>query len=264
MFLPLAKMQKRPHSAESGYSSSDDNSNFLPDVQGISRLSLEDGGFRNWQEQAITMLNNFYPDWKNPVSSIMVPASFCLGNHNDKGRLTEKNIFDLLENFGQKYKEPMFVVHSHNFKELCTSIRSGDSKNKKWVMGEHDFVIIHKHYGVIFLQVKACDCKNWSKAFKEAQSQVKKDQESLKIFLEKQFKTTARKSSRKFRVFKYPGFIVMPNCKRPEETALEIENGIFKEDCNSLESFHSWWLKKVANPGEEDDPDIYERLVVRY
>ena len=257
-------MQKRPHSAESVYSSSGDHSDFLPPVQGISRLSLEDDGVRNWQEQAIAMLDNFYPDWKNPESSYMVPAAFNLTNTNDKGQPTEKDIFDLLENFGRKYKEPMFVVHSYSFKELCDSIRSGDSKGKKWVTGEHDFVIIHKRYGVIFLQVKAGKNKNWMERFKDAQEQIKRDKLSLKIFLNKHFESTGKKPCQDFDLFNYPGFVVMPNCERQEESVLPITDGLFKEDCSSLEAFRSWWLEKVANPHIESDSDVYEKIVVRY
>ena len=257
-------MQKRPHSAESVYSSSGDHSDFLPPVQGISRLSLEDDGVRNWQEQAKAMLNEFYSDWKNPKSSYMVPASFHLTKPNDKGQLAEKHIFDLLEKFGRKYKEPMFVVHSYSFKELCDSIHSADSNDKKWVTGEHDFVIIHKCYGVIFFQIKARNEGSLAKTFKEAQSQLDKDKVSLKIFLEKHLKSTTGKRRRNLGVFNYPGFVVMPNYRRPETPTLSIDDGLFKEDCSSLESFDSWWREKVASAHQEIDPYIYEDLLVRY
>lgn len=252
-------MSKRPSSAEGGYFSSDDNP--LPQIQGPSRRDLEDDGIRTWQEQAIALLDHNYPDWENPKSTEMVPAAFPSHTKPDKGLSCEKYVYDLLQKFGETYKEPMFVVHSHKFKEHIDSVKSGDSKAKKWVTGEHDFLIIHKLYGPIFLQVKAGDEKNGLKVFRAAQKQIDKDKESLNFFAKNRFvKGTCK---RKLPIFDYPGFVVMPNCRRPQPTSVPHDNGVFQEDCSNLESFRSWWDQNVVKD-DKVEPEVYKELLVRY
>ena len=259
----------RSQSPENGYFSSDEQfANFLlKQVQGSGRRGLDDDGLRNWQEQAELLLDNHYPDWKDLQSSYMVPAAFEYHSANVcEGEHTEKYVYDLLQEFGEKYNEPMFVIHSHNFKEHIGSVKCG-TPYKNWVKGEHDFVIIHKRYGLIFLQVKARSEKNYLKAFKDAQSQIDKDQKSIKIFMEKQFGGAKSKSKLGVgnAVFDYPGFVVMPNCQRPSQgTAVSHDNGLFKEDCDNVLSLRSWWDTKVANPDANPvDPEIYKQFLIR-
>ena len=259
----------RSQSPENGYFSSDEQLAYvLPEqVQGSGRRGLDDDGIRNWQEQAELLLDNHYPDWKDLQSSYMVPAAFEYHSANIcEGERTEKYVYDLLQEFGETYNEPMFVIHSHKFKEHICSVKSGNP-SKNWVKGEHDFVIIHKLYGLIFLQVKARFQKNYLKAFKDAQSQIEKDKVCIKIFLEKQFGGAKSKSKLDVgnAVFDYPGFVVMPNCQRPlQGTAVSHDNGLFKEDCNNVLSLRSWWLTKVAiSNANPVDPEIYKQFLIR-
>ena len=85
----------------------------------------------------------------------MVPGEFLYKNDPpDSGDLAEKKFFDLLKNFGESHQEPMFVVHSYHFEVIISDWNDKSSKNeRKWVFGEHDFVIIHHIHGIIFFEV---------------------------------------------------------------------------------------------------------------
>ena len=85
----------------------------------------------------------------------MVPGEFlCKNRSPDVGEETEKNFFDLLKNFGESHQEPMFVVHSYNFNVIISELNEESNKvKKKWLNGEHDFVIIHRIHGIMFFQV---------------------------------------------------------------------------------------------------------------
>ena len=85
----------------------------------------------------------------------MVPDEFlCKNDSEESGEQAEKKFFDLLKKFGEKHKQPMFVVHSYHFKVIISDSNDKSSKNeRKWVFGEHDFVIIHRIHGIIFFQV---------------------------------------------------------------------------------------------------------------
>lgn len=88
---------------------------------------------------------------------LMVPGEFLSRKRKpDKGEETEKKFYDLLQEFGEirSEPEPMFVVHSYKFVEMISEWNKESSKEeKKWVAGEHDFVIIHRQHGIIFFQV---------------------------------------------------------------------------------------------------------------
>ena len=76
----------------------------------------------------------------------------------------------------------MFVIHSYKFSEYIPMWQSGkiSSNNmSNWVMGEHDFVIVHHVHGVVFFQVKATKT---SGGHHKADSQIQKDKVSLERF----------------------------------------------------------------------------------
>ena len=115
---------------------------------------LNDKGERNWYDEVIDRLDSEYgEDWRHPSRTYMVPCVFPNRKREaDKGELAENKFFLLLQEFGEKTAEGMFVIHSHNFKELI-SVWKKESQEMKWLIGEHDFVIIHHKLGIIFFEV---------------------------------------------------------------------------------------------------------------
>ena len=200
-------------------------------------------------------LDREYPDWKSPKETHMVPASFP-SHQNDKGSIAEKVIYDRLHRCGIKRKEPMFVVHSFVFKEHIP----GSGRRKSWIMGETDFVIIHKNHGPILIQVKATDT---GKSYTEAEEQLQKD----KLALQKRFEeAVGNEFSRKKvkELFKnLPAFVAMPNCPRPTKLAAH-DNVLYKEDCSGIKEFDTWWNDHVATAMHSDvSEEIYQHLVIR-
>ena len=116
---------------------------------------LNDKRERNWDDEVIDLLDNEYQDWRHPSRTYMVPCVFpCIKRKLNDGEKTEKTFFELLQGFGESRSEGMFVVHSYNFAELISewnekSIR----REEKWLIGEHDFVVIHHQLGIIYFQV---------------------------------------------------------------------------------------------------------------
>ncbi|CAH1224884.1 Hypp32 [Branchiostoma lanceolatum] len=184
----------------------------------------------------------------------------------------------------------MFVVHSHKFHELFQSLEKGSVKNDDayWRRGETDFVIVHRTFGVIFLQVKAAANKT-ARAYEKAKEQLEKDQNSLTCVLkrlsvseydrkeEKKMEQLGlsepkrkKEDKKKQRILeelggkveeemnKYPGFVVMPNWSRDKA---EERRGCFREDLESVEHFENWW-KNNMHRAEEFSQDMYELMAI--
>ncbi|KAL9970678.1 hypothetical protein ACROYT_G023089 [Oculina patagonica] len=240
----------------------------LPHVKSCGQKDLADDGVRKWDDQVQDFLNSDYPDWQHPSKTYMVPQVFAYKSRNpDVGEKTEKNFFDLLLNFGESRNEKMFVVHSYRFAELISELDHGSAntereKSKKWLSGEHDFVIIHRQHGVVFFQVKAAIKK--AKVFAEAQKQIAKDQESLKICAQQGLKGKCKELTGK-EVYSYPGFVVMPNCPKDHESVTRPSKGIFAEDCENVDAFSEWWDKNIMRNGNTSvDQTVFNSLVMRF
>ena len=143
----------------------------------------------------------------------MVPRSFISkAKNSDLGEITEKHFFDILKEFGEIKKEPMFVIHSYKFSEYIPMWQSGKISNTKmsnWVMGEHDFVVVHHVHGVVFFQVKATKT---SGGHHKADSQIQKDKVSLERFCQKMMEAGIISNKQVGKIFnEFPAFVVLPN-----------------------------------------------------
>ena len=200
-------------------------------------------------------LDREYPNWKNPKRTHMVPDSLP-SHQSNKGSSAEEVIYDRLKECGTQREEPMFVVHSFRFSEHIPE----SGRKKSWVMGETDFVIVHKNYGPILIQVKATET---GRTYKEAENQLLKDKLSLQKRFEKAVEgiLPRRKVTELFGYL--PAFVAMPNCPRPPEICAH-DNALYQEDCSTLEGFDKWWDDKVVNATHPAvSQEMYEYLVIR-
>lgn len=217
--------------------------------------NLADEGKYDMVDGIRSGLDREYPDWKNPNGTHMVPASF-LSHQNNKGSIAEKVIYDLLHDCGIKRKEPMFVVHSFVFSEHIPD----SGRQKSWVMGETDFVIIHKNRGPILIEVKATDT---GKSYQEAEQQLQKDKLALQMRFEKAVGDEFSRTKVNALFTNLPAFVAMPNCPRPTELAAH-GNVLYKEDCSSINEFDTWWNEHVAKATPSGvSEEIYQHLVIR-
>lgn len=227
-------------------------------VIGRGQRDLADDGKRKWDSEIEKSLDAEYRDWRYPETTHMIPDE--LHKQGNAGEIAEKIIFDLLKSFGEKRKEPMFVVHSFNFKERISEVKSNFQSSKKWNIGEHDFVLIHRQVGFVFLQVKAS--VDNAKVYGEAQRQLDKDRDSMKSYLKAvaipQNKISKRAVNKLFS--RFPGFVAMPNCPRPDSSASTYANGIFQEDCASVVAFSHWWDRSIGSQ-EHDENDAVNDVV---
>ena len=219
---------------------------------------LADDGKREWDSEIKKSLDDEYPDWRYPNTTHMIPEE--LQKQGTDGEKAEKLIFNVIKSFGELRNEPMFVVHSYNFKERISEIKSKFLSSKRWNIGEHDFVLIHRQAGFVFLQVKAS--VKTAKTYGKAQKQIDKDRDAMKFYLnqvaipQKQISTkdVAKLFSR------FPGFVAMPNCPRPDSSASTHADGIFQEDCASVDAFSHWWDRSIVSPGHGEN-DAVEDVV---
>jgi len=230
---------------------------------GFGQRDLKDDGKRDVDSGIRSGLDWQYPDWKDPQGTYMVPNSFP-NKHNlvDKGARAEEDVYNLLQQLGTQNSEPMFVVHSFDFSEHIPGKEI--QRKRSWVMGECDFVIIHRKHGPVFIQVKATESGN-KQTRKEAQEQLRKDKLALENFFEKLVKKKISTKKAK-EIFKnVPAFVAMPNCQRGDESVCVHENVLYQEDCSSLQAFAKWWNEKISSAEHPDvDQKLYEYLVMRF
>ena len=227
-------------------------------LKSCGQENLADSGKCDWDDGIRSGLDREYPDWKDPCETHMIPESFPhKANIDLKGQQAEELVYNLLQRLGTKNNEPMFVVHSFDFSEHIP----GYSRKRSWVMGESDFIIVHKTHGPIFIQVKASDSGN---KYIEAENQLRKDKITLENFLKKLLENKKISKKQASEVFKnYPGFVAMPNCTR-DQSAMVRDNVLYQEDCSSLETFIKWWNDKISSAKHPTvTSTIFEFLVMR-
>ena len=105
--------------------------------------------------------------------------------------------------------------------------------------------------------------KSKAKKFVEAYEQLLKDQEILRAFASEKLRHKMGKDINK-ELFRYPGFVVMPNCTCPVDSVAVPSNGIFKEDCENVEAFSKWWKRNITNKRTTTfNRDLFKFLVLR-
>lgn len=216
--------------------------------------NFDDEGIHEIEKGICLGLDEEYRDWKSPERTHMVPDSFP-SNPRDKGAIAEERVYNLLQECGGG-KEPMFVVYSCPFSEHIPD----SGRKKSWVMGETDFVVIHKMHGPIYIEVKAAEI---GKSYKDAEQQLQKG----KLALQKRFEETVKRltqTKKVVEIFKnFPAFVAMPNCPRPLPVYAKA-NALYKEDCSSLAEFDKWWKDNVVTAKHAPvTQEMYEYLVIR-
>ena len=224
---------------------------FDPQVDKMIGASVKSCGQRNLADDGKRV-------WDDEIRSRLDIESFKgASNDADVGRKAEEKLYHLLHERGQNSNEPMFVVHSFDFSEHVPR----SERKRSWVMGESDFVVIHRRHGPIFFQVKATET---GKKYKEAEVQIRKDKLALENFFKKmeQGNISSKKVTEEFK--NCPGFVVMPNCPRGLLSACIQDNVICQEDCSSSEAFSRWWDEKIESAKHPPhNQTVFEHLVMR-
>ncbi|XP_078589289.1 uncharacterized protein LOC144869695 [Branchiostoma floridae x Branchiostoma japonicum] len=222
---------------------------------------------RSEDEETEDWLNNNCTGWNQDNKTYMIPSEFPykteIHGKPDVGKLAEKRVYDLLKEFGENTDQPMLVVYSYQFHQLVDYFEEGPSvKSKYWMKGEHDFVIIHREFGIVFMQVKAA--VKTEKEYKNADKQLDKDITSLTNALKKKL-TISKKRKVKDEVQKemktrHPAVVVMPNC--PRHKAGADKPGCYQEDCATWAAFKTWWDANI--PYRPDEFTLYEQMAMRF
>ncbi|XP_078655737.1 uncharacterized protein LOC144902295 [Branchiostoma floridae x Branchiostoma belcheri] len=216
-------------------------------------------------DEALNWVSRSCPDWNKADirKTYMIPPTFPdINKKDERGQLSEKHVFDILEEFGNKTEQSMLIVHSHKFSELIQTFEKGVVKkfNWYWRHGETDFVIIHRTLGVIFFQVKA-GIRTWNR-YGPATKQLGNDMEAMTRSL-KRLCLEERGTTVDAELEKCQGFVVMPNCPRDNAQG---KDGCFREDIQSVADFEKWWQKNVHRTGRvpEFSEEMYKLMATRF
>ena len=105
------------------------------------------------------------------------------------GDVAELKIFEVLETFGGKTKQPMFVLPKFKFrdftKKVLQKILPADHPTLvkfQHLDGEVDFVIVHRRIGVILIEVKGMSEFN-KKEHRIAKTQLENGEEIIRALL---------------------------------------------------------------------------------
>lgn len=98
----------------------------------------------------------------------------------------------------------------------------------------------------------------------KAQEQIEKDKMALQAFVNENLGGKFKRDM-DAEIYKYPGFVVMPNCPCPNDSVVKPSNGVFQENCENVNAFSTWWNTKVAavKRDAEFDHKLFECLVMR-
>ena len=133
--------------------------------------------YGEWENGTIMCPPLFPRDFISPVGHL--PGVAPLKQHvldTIRGDDAEEKIFEVLKQFGEKEKQPMFVLSKLKITELFMKYCMPDqtfqdlkilSEKKKKLDVEIDFAIVHLKIGIILVEVKATDKWPNSKAFNQ-------------------------------------------------------------------------------------------------
>lgn len=106
------------------------------------------------------------------------------------------------------------------------------------------------------------EAKTEVERFSEGNKRMLKDQQSIRPFATEQLQGRSKKTDIDHELFTYPGFFVMPDCQRPDGSVVCPSNGVFQENCKSVEAFSEWWDANIVRE-TVIKPELFEYLVMR-
>ena len=170
-----------------------------------------------------------------------------------RGDIAELKIFQLLEEFGEKTKQPMFVLTKLEISQFTKNVL------RQWLPADHhvlsqnlkgeiDFMIINRRIGVILMEVKSKD-----EFRKNVQSKARKELQNAEAFIGIIHALLQADSKPKIGIPVYK-VIAMPNV---DDLCRDNRNfvGLRKINVRSVNDFSTWWGMKFTerkfNPEEQ-------------
>ncbi|PFX25254.1 hypothetical protein AWC38_SpisGene10130 [Stylophora pistillata] len=117
----------------------------------------------------------------------------------------------------------------------------------------------------ILLPIKVKAAKKTPGQYSKAKAQLQKDKQALQVFVDENLSGKIKRDMDS-EIYRYPGFVVMPNCPCPNGSVAKPATGVFLEDCEDVNAFSKWWNTKVAGVGRDTpfDQKLFEYLVMRF
>ena len=229
-----------------------------------------------FEDACVAYLDRIFPDWKSADETRMFPpwfqfrylsptgkASGALPPNKDlkadlKGDEAELKIFRSLEKFGREKKQPMFVFTKFEFKDFTKEVLSRKgAKNleqslqadlmKNDLTREVDFIVVHKHMGIILLEVKARGIFKKDR-YEKAMEQLQVGEQFILALLH----VTA--AGRHIPVYKVVAF---PNMSAHRQKSIDGYIDLRRENLGNADTFEQWWTEhfgeKCFNKEEEDE-----------
>ena len=208
--------------------------------------------------------NRIYPDYVNSAyhETVMCPPAFQFGyiaptgqasgatalskieKDNIRGDTAELKMFHMLEKFGKETIQPMFVFTKFEISKLIINILQQKLPSDHPILAkmfedlhrEFDFLIIHRHIGVILIEVKAAE--------KFAKSNQRKAQEQLQLGEEIILALLYADDKQEINIPVHK-VVAMPNVCDPCRENQNFTN-LRDKNVRSDGDFISWWEMKFA------------------
>ena len=204
-----------------------------------------------WLYQAQEFIKGVYCDWENGKQTRLVPPvedeDVWIQTAKTLGASSERKLIIRLFQLGKRNGLPMFITYNRDFSHLVKTRNIGGGIEGVLETGEQDIIIIHRDFGVIFIEVKNLDIEQTGKKLgdavkrniKTAEDQLQKDVHSLEH---------AVKECGVENMILSLHVIALTNLKRGQlEDISNTDRTIFlcEEDYLSVEAMEQWWQKYV-------------------
>ncbi|CAG0891330.1 unnamed protein product [Darwinula stevensoni] len=222
-----------------------------------------------WLYQAQEHIKSIYRDWESPQTTRLVPPvediNGWINAAKSAGEESERTLLRHLCEMGKINKMPMFITYNRNFVHLIERRNKGGGLEGILVCGEHDIVLIHRHIGIIFIQVKNLDTeqtgnkltKALERNIQTAEEQLEKDLRSLEAATRECGLTGMNVSLR---------IIALTNAKRDQVAGTSHgANTVFlcAEDNESAETMERWWHQHILQSQLAEIPPIDSRTYLQ-
>ncbi|CAG0893666.1 unnamed protein product [Darwinula stevensoni] len=221
-----------------------------------------------WIYQAERFVKETFRDWETGGRTLLVP---CVEDKNewikivkdDPGKKAERSIILSLYELGKSKKLPMFITYNRNFSHLI-KMKDVGGGTEDLVTGEHDIVLIHREFGVVFMQVKNLSSKSKVKEnVQKAKKQLKNDVLSLKATVQESGSGDVNVSL---------CVLALANVKRSQVEAKSLSDMpvptvfLCEEDLETAESIERWWNEQVLHQLSNSiiDSRTYLKLLAIY
>ncbi|CAG0898870.1 unnamed protein product [Darwinula stevensoni] len=249
----------------------------MPDrksLQGIITARNSPVRESTWLYQAEDFIKRTY-HWGTENTTRLVPPVENMDEWIETAKTVEerakRSLILRLHQLGRKSRTSMFITYNSDFVHLIETRNVGGGIEGILQLEEHDVVLIHRNFGVIFIQLKNHDAEEAKKEVGNATKNIQTAAEHLEM----EFQSMTATKTKLEAAMRKCGLedanvslhvIAFPTLSRDQVEGKQFgDNPVFlnEEDCRTAEALEEWWRKHILHSDHLQSSSITEEMYIK-